>query len=56
MRNDYDPRMGQFWKHGLCPVTGLKSLKSYTKVSGSGSVRSLKLPTFNTNRFRNHKV
>lgn len=56
MRSDYDPRMRRFWEHGLCPITGYKTTRAYNKVIGTSGLKSLKLPTINLNRFRNHKV
>ena len=54
VRENYDWRMRRFWDHNLCPITGMNTTSAYSRVLGG--IKSLKLPSINLNKFRNHKV
>jgi hypothetical protein len=48
-------KMKQFWKYGLCPITGFVNVNSYTRVQGSGKVHMLERPMQKNNSFKNLK-
>ena len=37
---EFDPRMKQFWKHGLHPVTGRLMVADYYRAHGSGVLKT----------------